>query len=577
MADYMYKLRPYQNDAVRSVLKHFQKTRDPAVLVLPTGAGKSLVIAELARIAKGRVLCLAHVKELVEQNHGKYESYDLEAGIYSAGLGRKDKGQKVIFGSIQSVARASEEFFEDFSLVIVDECHRISMDDTSQYHSVIQKLQKNNSKLCVLGLTATPYRLGLGWIFEYHYHGFIASSEERFFKKCVYQLSLQYMIQHEYLTPPIRIDAPVACYDFSQLKLKQDGHFSLKDIQATLQEQDRVTPGIVEHIVNVAEDRKGVMIFTSSVNHAKEILSILPGGVSELVIGDTSSAERDDIIKRFKAQEIKFLVNVSVLTTGFDAPHVDLIALLRPTESVSLFQQIVGRGLRLSPGKEDCLLLDYTGLGFDLYDPEIEDEKPSEDTEIVAVACPQCGFSNQFWGRTDGAGTVTEHFGRKCKGAFEDPHTQELELCDYRFRFKVCNGCGAENDIAARECNTCKMVLVDVDAKLKEAMALKDAHVMRPDTMILAKGVDKKKKARLEVSYYDLDAQELKEYFYLESPGQLKAFFYNFTRMHHKMPGSNLEIRSVDDAVHSQNQFRMPQFVVARKKKYFWEVREKIF
>jgi DNA repair protein RadD len=102
----MYQLRDYQQSAVDSTIRYFQRKRDPAVIVLPTGAGKSLVIAELAKIAKGRVLVLAHVKELVEQNYEKYKSYGLEAGIFSASLGKKDFSQKAIFGSIQSVARA---------------------------------------------------------------------------------------------------------------------------------------------------------------------------------------------------------------------------------------------------------------------------------------------------------------------------------------------------------------------------------------------------------------------------------------------------------------------------------------
>src|SRR6187402_3188630 len=153
----MYELRPYQKEAVEATVRYFKKQREPAVLVLPTGAGKSLVIAELARIAKGRVLVLAHVKELVEQNHSKYESYQLEAGIYSAGLERKDKNAKVIFGSIQSVARAASDFFKDFSLLVIDECHRVSGDGESQYSQVIAKLQQSSPRLCILGLTATPY------------------------------------------------------------------------------------------------------------------------------------------------------------------------------------------------------------------------------------------------------------------------------------------------------------------------------------------------------------------------------------------------------------------------------------
>src|SRR6476661_10225769 len=118
----MYKLREYQKEAVKNAVSFFQKKRDPALVVLPTGAGKSLVIAELARIAKGRVLVLAHVKELVEQNYEKYVSYGLSAGIFSASLGKKDRSQRAIFGSVQSIARAPDDFFQDFSLLVIDEC-----------------------------------------------------------------------------------------------------------------------------------------------------------------------------------------------------------------------------------------------------------------------------------------------------------------------------------------------------------------------------------------------------------------------------------------------------------------------
>src|SRR4051812_37292266 len=167
----MYQLRDYQQTAVDNAVKYFKRSRAPAVVVLPTGAGKSLVIAELARIAKGRVLVLAHVKELVEQNHEKYVSYGLSAGIFSASLGKKDRDQKAIFGSVQSIARAPEEFFTDFSLLVIDECHRVADDGATQYQEIIKKLLDRNPRLCILGLTATPYRLGLGWIYEYSQTG----------------------------------------------------------------------------------------------------------------------------------------------------------------------------------------------------------------------------------------------------------------------------------------------------------------------------------------------------------------------------------------------------------------------
>src|SRR4051812_4815381 len=152
----MYQLRDYQQTAVDNAVKYFKRSRAPAVIVLPTGAGKSLVIAELARIAQGRVLILAHVKELVEQNYEKYKSYGLSAGIFSASLGKKEEDQKAIFGSIQSVVRASDDFFNNFSLLIIDECHRVAEEGATQYQEVIKKLMDRNSGLCILGLTATP-------------------------------------------------------------------------------------------------------------------------------------------------------------------------------------------------------------------------------------------------------------------------------------------------------------------------------------------------------------------------------------------------------------------------------------
>jgi DNA repair protein RadD len=319
------------------------------------------------------------------------------------------------------------------------------------------------------------------------------------------------------------------------------------------------------------------MIFTSSVKHAEEILRSLPPFISAMVVGDTEGPARDEIIEAFKNKELKFLVNVSVLTTGFDAPHVDLIAILRPTESVSLYQQIVGRGLRLSPNKTDCLILDYTGQGHNIFSPEIAEDKPTTSSVAVEVTCPACGLINDFWGLLDEEGELVEHFGRKCQGASVDPKSFELLKCGYRFRFKRCDQCGHENDIAARTCQSCQHLLVDNDKKLKEAMSLKDAHVMRVDTMTFTEARDKKGNTRLEICYYDVDAEGLKEFYYLDSPEALKVFYFNFTRMHNRIPEKDILIANVEDVLKNQKRFRMPMFVIARKKAYYWEVREKVF
>ena len=168
------------------------------------------------------------------------------------------------------------------------------------------------------------------------------------------------MIKHGYLTPPERLDMPVVQYDFSRLQAQRSGLFSEADLNRELKKQQRVTPHIVSQIVELAQDRQGAMIFAATVEHAREITGLLPAGEAALIVGETPAPERDRLIADFKARRFRYLVNVSVLTTGFDAPHVDLIAILRPTESVSLYQQIVGRGLRLSPGKTDCLILDLS-------------------------------------------------------------------------------------------------------------------------------------------------------------------------------------------------------------------------
>ena len=574
----MYKLRVYQQEAVDNTVRYFQKKRDPAVIVLPTGAGKSLVIAELARIAKGRVLVLAHVKELVEQNYQKYKSYGLEAGIFSASLGKKDWDQKAIFGSVQSVARAPDDFFRDFSLLVIDECHRVAEEGDTQYQDVIKKLKEHSPGLCILGLTATPYRMGMGWIYEYSNIGEIKTEQKRFFKQCVYELPLSYMIKNKYLTQPVKVDIPVTCYDFSELTEKNRMYTSA-EVEELLKNQKRLTPLIVNNIVDITEryDRQGVMIFSATVKHAQEILTYLPEGEARLVIGDTDMSTRDQIVEDFKNKKFNYLVNVSVLTTGFDAPHVDVIAILRPTESNSLYQQIVGRGLRLEAGKVDCFILDYTGMGHDIYTPEISDKRPSKDTVPVIVPCPVCEFENTFWGYTDDEGNVLEHFGRKCRGASQDAKTLQIIPCGFRFRFKLCHACGEENDITAKECHSCQATLIDADAKLKQAKLSKNSHVLTPDKITFEERLDKNSQPYLEVRYYDADAQYISEAHFFSNSSSVKKFNINFLRSHLKRPELAMDITSAKELIRYQKLLRLPSFIIARKQDKYWKITEKVF
>lgn len=574
----MFKLRPYQEEAVTATLAHFRKTRAPALIVLPTGAGKSIIVAELTRLAKGRVLILAHVKELVEQNHAKYSSLGLEAGIYSAGLGKKETETKAVFGSIQSVARASDEFFKDFSLVIVDECHRISEESDTQYQEIFGKLTQHNPSLCILGLTATPYRMGLGWIYEFSASGEQKTQEKRFFKKCVFELPLDYMIKNGYLTKPVKIDIPVTSYDFSELTDK-GRLYSQAEVDDLLQRQRELTPLIVKNIIDITRryERRGTMIFCATVKHAQEIMGHLPKGESAIVVGETASTERDEIIEAFKEKKIRYLVNVSVLTTGFDAPHVDVIAILRPTESNSLYQQIIGRGLRLSPGKEDCFVLDYTGVGHDILRPEIRERRPAEDSVPVNVECPRCDFVNEFWGYLNLDGEVVEHFGRRCRGAMEDPKTHEMIPCGFRFRVKLCPACETENDIGAKSCTRCDSPLTDPADKLKQARLSRDSHVLKPDRVAFEERSDKNGNPYLEVKYFDHDGAALREAHFFSGETSFRRFQVNFLRSHLKRPELVHLFQSPNEVIQYQKLLRLPAYVIARKQEKFWKITEKIF
>lgn len=573
----MYILRPYQADSVKAVVHYFRKNDTPAVIVLPTGAGKSLVIAELARLAKGRVLVLAHVKELVEQNHAKYEGYDLKGSVFSAGLGRKETNEQVVFASVQSVVRNLDKFANQFSLLVIDECHRVPDNKDSSYQKVISHLCDINPGIKILGLTATPYRLGVGWIYQYHTKGLVRSEESRFFRDCIFELPIQYLLDEQFLTPAKLVDAPVLSYDFSQLTPMNTGRYKESDLDLVIEQSKRATPQIVDQIIRYSDDKKGVMIFAATVRHAQEILALLPPHQSEIVIGDTATVDRDRIINQFKQQELKFLVNVSVLTTGFDAPHVDLIAILRPTESVSLYQQIVGRGLRLSPGKDECLVLDYAGNTYDLYQPEVGNPKPDSDSEIITIPCPACGFNNNFWGKLDGNGFLIEHFGRKCQGYFTDEETQEREHCNYRFRAKYCSECGADNDIAARICHECDATLVDPDKKLKEALNLKDALVFACNDMELTVHKDEKGKSSLRITYVGDENARVSEFWSLTTKKQKQTFLSRFVRPHLADKHREFDAASPTKVVHNQHRFRPPAFVIARKSGRFWKLRDKIF
>jgi len=476
------------------------KSTLPIVAELATGAGKSLIVAQIAkevhRLSGGKhILCLAPSAELVHQNRSKYLATGNPASLFSASAGGKCLRHPVVFGTPQTVANALDRFGDRFAMVIIDEAHGL----TKSVKKIIETFREKYPKLRVLGLTASPFRMGTGYIYEVDTHNKQMSAEvakEPYFYKLIYKITAGELINMGFLSPPIIGELGGEHYDTLHLEPNKLGKFDAKEVDKAFIGHGRKTAYIVADVVEKSKERKGVMFFAATIEHAHEVLASLPAGLSALVTGETPKKERENILKNFKAQKIKYLVNVAVLTTGFDAPHVDVIALLRATESAGLLQQIIGRGLRLSQGKKDVLILDYaqnlerhTPEG-DIFNPKITANTGSGGGAILEQICPDCQHSNSFTLRkneegykinedgyfTDLIGTVIKtdegyplpaHYGRRCTGYVKTGKAvEDWGRCSYRWSLKVCEACGAENDIAARKCTHCKGELIDPNLKL---------------------------------------------------------------------------------------------------------------
>lgn len=394
--------RPYQSEAVEAVYEHLRTKDNNPCVVLPTGTGKSLVLAQIAKDSvekwNGRVLILAHVKELLEQNADKIRKLcpELKIGIYSAGLRSRDTTEQVIVAGIQSVYNKACEL-DAFDLVIVDEAHLISSEGDGMYRTFLADMKVINPHVRVIGLTATPFRLKGGLICK----------PENILNEICYEAGLKEMIQQGYLSPLIS-RAGRAEANLANLHIR-GGEFISDEVAAAM-DNDALVTSACREIVELTRDRKSVLIFTASVDHCKHVaekIEAFSGKECAIVTGDTSPAERAEIIARFKGEFIpadlfgtpkpplKFLANVNVLTTGFDAPNTDCVVMLRPTNSPGLLIQCAGRGTRLSPetGKSNCLFLDYGGniLRHGPLDMiKVKEPGSGKGGDAPAKKCPQC-------------------------------------------------------------------------------------------------------------------------------------------------------------------------------------------
>ncbi len=392
----MLTLRPYQQQAVDAVYQHLRARDDNPVVVIPTGGGKTPVMATICRDAvqtwNGRVLILAHVKELLQQSVDKLKQVcsDLPVGVYSAGLKRRDTEHAVIVAGIQSVYKRACEL-DAFDLILVDECHLIPAEGEGMYRQFLSETRVLNPQVRVVGFTATPFRLDAGPICR----------DDHFLNAVCYDVGVRQLIADGFLSPLIS-KAGIAKTDTSQWHVRA-GEFVASEVEAAMDDAALVEAACAE-IAEISRDRHSVLIFASGVQHGRHVCRVLAekhGIDCGFVCGETPDGERDELLARFRGEQrglfqhtpLKYLCNVNVLTTGFDAPNVDCVVLLRPTLSPGLYYQMVGRGFRLHPGKPNCLVLDYGGnvLRHGPVDQLQVIEKRGDGTgEAPAKECPTC-------------------------------------------------------------------------------------------------------------------------------------------------------------------------------------------
>ena len=383
----MLELHAYQREAINSVWKYWANTKGNPLIVAPCGAGKSIILSQFICEVMGyggtRVLVLSHRKELLQQDEAELRRLWPEAptGFYSSGLARKDSGASILFAGIQTVFDKLHTF-DSYDLVIIDEAHLIPRKQATMYGKALDVLRLMNPRTRYIGLTATPFRLDSGLLHD---------GDGALFDRITYDIGVRHLIERGHLCEVIG-KRGTELPDISGVK-KRGGEFIGKDVAAAM-DVSSITQAACDEIVAYGRDRKAWLIFAAGVEHAEHICESIKGhGIdAEVVHGGIDKASRAECIERFKAGRLRCLVNVDILTVGFNAQICDMGVLLRATASTALYVQIVGRLMRTYSGKKNALLLDYGG-NVERHGPidQVEPKKPGKGGgEAPAKACPEC-------------------------------------------------------------------------------------------------------------------------------------------------------------------------------------------
>lgn len=524
-------LRDYQQRSIDQLYDWFTKNDGNPCLVLPTGAGKSHIVAALCKQAvqnwKGtRILMLTHQKELIEQNSEKMRLHwpNAPMGIYSASVGKKQLGEPITFAGIQSIVKKGHLLGHQ-DLVVIDECHLVNHNDEGSYRKLLNQLKEINPALRVVGLTATPYRLG---------HGLI-TDKPAIFDDLIEPVTINELIFNGYLAP---LKSKLTSTQLSVEGVhKRGGEYIESELQKAVDVEEK-NIAIVDEVIRLADNRKVWLFFCSGVEHARHIAEALRirGITAEVVTGETPKAERANILRDFKAGRIQALTNANVLTTGFDAPSIDLIAMLRPTMSPSLYVQMAGRGLRICEGKKDCLVLDFAGV--------VQQHGP-----ITAVNPSNAGGNG--------------------KGEGEAP----VKVCD--FCFELCH-------LSAKFCTNCGALFPEPEKK--ELMLHNDdimgneSHEMEVSGWRWARHTGKKSgKDMCKVTYYGgLSDSPVHEYLTINHDGYAgKKAMEKLVMMAEMGKAFIAGVRDIDDLCRIMNEALYPKLIEYKKVGKYDEVVER--
>lgn len=582
--NWMKIIRPYQQACVNEVITHLKYSNGPILLMASVGAGKSLMIAEILlklTLDNSRALCLVNNAELVRNNWETYLNQGGKAGIYCAALYKKETKKNVIFATPQSIIRGLNKDIGQikFDLIIVDEAHSINyLNKSSSFMRILIHYAALNPQLSLLGATGTDFR----------YKGTSIVGEECLFKKKVGNIETHWLIENNYLVrPTFEISTP--SIDFSHVKLNSMGKFDSKQLDETINKNTRLTEIICEELIRIMEstNRQGVFIFATTKKHAYEILSHLPPDESAIILGETTHNERSEILYRARHGTIKYLVNIAIISVGVDVPRFDTIAYLRPTESLVLMVQTMGRALRLYPNKSDALILDFAGnierhahwdnpIILDAIKQTIDKDEP------YIITCPKCMSLNTLKARRCIGLEGNNLFLDLQSVGSNSPHQVR---CNYYFSFKECTNsvCKAQNDLSARECRICKVELIDPNAALNLA-PLYNQHltlkVLEAKYSITRYRGDFTIHAAYKCEHPELDKSNpwMYESFTPNSAKAKNYFYAKFIRLHCKNPSQYYRKLSYIDAMNDMLQkVNTPKDVIAKNVAGMLKIVNKVF